>query len=538
MGTSILHIKTEVECKVFLFDEEKGVATPGKYFNIEVRKGKQDLLFVNTSDEDLYCDMIYQIEENDADYNVAINEAMFHTLTEVSYDELINAVYDEDDARYSRDGKYLISFGNYDIEEYTVKPTCKVICDQAFSGCNYITSIRLPEGLTHIGNGAFSDCWNLVNINLPNSLIYIGDGAFSSCLSAYITLPINLKHVGRGAIDSRIKHVRSNSPTFAIHDNCLIDNKEKRLIVYLSDDQNVIIPANITQIGDYAFLDHKNLSSVIFPEDLESIGDYAFAYCEKLSLVKFSYGLKYIGNNSFDGCSNLIDIKLPQSLSYIGNKSFWNCQRLTHINISPQLKHIGDEAFTLTGINTVDCYSPYYIYTNDCLIDKENKKLITCLSKKQEINLVAGITIIGKSAFYGSEITSIKIPDGVTHIDDFAFKDCKNLSNVVLPNSLISIGNGAFGGCYNLSCIKLPASLKRIGANAFTVEEQMDSGLRSIYLQLFEKYGVPEGESLVFEPISSIIIPQGTRSHFESLIPSCLHKKLKEDNRVEYVKTF
>ena len=55
MGTSILHIKTEVECKVFLFDEEKGVATPGKYFNIEVRKGKQDLLFVNTSDEDLTC---------------------------------------------------------------------------------------------------------------------------------------------------------------------------------------------------------------------------------------------------------------------------------------------------------------------------------------------------------------------------------------------------------------------------------------------------------------------------------------------------
>ena len=66
----------------------------------------------------------------------------------------------------------------------------------------------------------------------------------------------------------------------------------------------------------------------------------------------------------------------------------------------------------------------------------------------------------------------------------------------------------------------------------------MDSGLRSIYLQLFEKYGVPEDESLVFEPISSIIIPQGTRSHFESLIPSCLHNKLKEDNRVEYVKTF
>jgi len=40
MGTSVLHIKTEVECKVYLFDEEKGIAMPDKYFNLEVRKGE------------------------------------------------------------------------------------------------------------------------------------------------------------------------------------------------------------------------------------------------------------------------------------------------------------------------------------------------------------------------------------------------------------------------------------------------------------------------------------------------------------------
>ena len=35
MATSVLHIKTEIECKVFLFDEEKGIATTDKYFNLE-----------------------------------------------------------------------------------------------------------------------------------------------------------------------------------------------------------------------------------------------------------------------------------------------------------------------------------------------------------------------------------------------------------------------------------------------------------------------------------------------------------------------
>lgn len=44
MGTSVLHIKTEVECRVYLFDEEKGIAKTGSYFNLEVHKTEQDFI--------------------------------------------------------------------------------------------------------------------------------------------------------------------------------------------------------------------------------------------------------------------------------------------------------------------------------------------------------------------------------------------------------------------------------------------------------------------------------------------------------------
>ena len=60
MGTSVLHIKTEVECNVFLFDECKGIAKPGCYFNIEVRKGEQDLLLMSTSNDSIQCHLKYQ----------------------------------------------------------------------------------------------------------------------------------------------------------------------------------------------------------------------------------------------------------------------------------------------------------------------------------------------------------------------------------------------------------------------------------------------------------------------------------------------
>lgn len=81
MGCSTLHIKTEMECRVFLFDEEKGIAKSGTYFNLEVRKGEQDLLFVSTNDKTLRCKMIYNVEENDCDYRIILEKTQFKNLS-------------------------------------------------------------------------------------------------------------------------------------------------------------------------------------------------------------------------------------------------------------------------------------------------------------------------------------------------------------------------------------------------------------------------------------------------------------------------
>lgn len=77
MGTSILHIKTEIECKIYLFDEEKGISMPDSYFNIEVRKGEQDLLFVSTNNNSKRHQLIYNVEQSDCDYRIIIRADMF-----------------------------------------------------------------------------------------------------------------------------------------------------------------------------------------------------------------------------------------------------------------------------------------------------------------------------------------------------------------------------------------------------------------------------------------------------------------------------
>ena len=81
MATSILHIKTEIECKVFLFDEKIGIATPGKYFNLEVRKGEQDLLLVSTENKNKLCFLFYHVDESDRDYILNIKESDFELLS-------------------------------------------------------------------------------------------------------------------------------------------------------------------------------------------------------------------------------------------------------------------------------------------------------------------------------------------------------------------------------------------------------------------------------------------------------------------------
>jgi len=65
-----------------------------------------------------------------------------------------------------------------------------------------------------------------------------------------------------------------------------------------------------------------------------------------------------------------------------------------------------------------------------------------------------------------SGASRIEIPEGMTVIDDNAFKNNTKLKEVILPSTLKSIGISAFEGT-SLSKIELPYSLKYIGYNAF-----------------------------------------------------------------------
>jgi hypothetical protein len=66
-----------------------------------------------------------------------------------------------------------------------------------------------------------------------------------------------------------------------------------------------------------------------------------------------------------------------------------------------------------------------------------------------------------------NKIVSFALPDVVTSIDNYAFRDCTNLALISLPEGLTSIRSLAFFECTNLAQIELPAGITSIDPAAF-----------------------------------------------------------------------
>ncbi len=64
---------------------------------------------------------------------------------------------------------------------------------EAFSECEDLTSVKIPNSVKSIGDYAFFECTNLSSVNIPDSVKVIGNGIFCYCNHlTSITIPPNL----------------------------------------------------------------------------------------------------------------------------------------------------------------------------------------------------------------------------------------------------------------------------------------------------------------------------------------------------------
>ena len=412
--------------------------------------------------------------------------------TEVTDEDLKNAVEDEFGVKYSKDWKRLLWAPSGLKGEYSIRKGVKVIENSAFCWCESLTNINIPDSVTNIGDGAFAWCKSLTKITIPSSVVNMNGNSFLGWSG----------------------DLYNESKAFVYERQVLFNKDKTTLIAYRSKEKNYIIPNSVTNIGIRAFWGCESLTKINIPDSVTNIGDSAFCGCKSLTSINIPNSVTNIGNSAFSACKSLTCIKIPNSVTNIGNDAFSGCSSLTNINIPNSVTNIGDYAFvgcesltsiyipnSVTNIGNIafsgcksltkitipssvvnmngnsflgwsgDLYneSKAFVYERQVLFNKDKTTLIAYRSKEKNYIIPNSVTNIGYNAFCNSEsLTKINIPNSVTNIGKMAFRGCKSLININILNSVTNIGDWAFDDCKSLTKINIPNSVINIGDWAFS----------------------------------------------------------------------
>ncbi|WMS09845.1 leucine-rich repeat protein [Bacteroides salyersiae] len=233
---------------------------------------------------------------------------------------------------------------------------------------------------------------------------------------------------------------------------------------------SITVNDKLKSIGRAAFENCIALTDIILPDNVETIGSSTFKNCEKLSSVILGNSITELGDSTFLGCSTLKNIILPSSLQKIGVRSFNGCSSLINVELG-HINSIGDVAFNgCTALTSITFPNNLTSIGNYAFSGCTELSSITFEEEKlNQSTLELSSMTIGNYAFEGcTKINTLTIPDKVTTLGNYAFNKCEALTSVSFGNGLVSIGNYAFGDCKKLTTVTFGTSLETIGERAFS----------------------------------------------------------------------
>jgi hypothetical protein len=450
-------------------------------------------------------------------------------------------------------GDYTFS-GCENLENITFGAGSKLqtIGSYAFSGCGDLASVAIPSGVTAIGDYAFYDCDSLDDITIPADVTAVGEYAFSGWTSsqkiyvmgytseaeadaawgeywrggceAVIVYPDHVHHWGdgwkvttpptctTGGEETRIcvldpshietqplpintdAHVWNEVPEI-IPPTCTEEGEETYVCKLCGEKSNATIlhplghdygawtltPPTCTTAGvntRTCTRDQFTETLLGFPIDPDAHqwewgstatvttdgveGDICVHNSSHTRNTVHAYatgtpGLDYELIYEFSGGSNSGSNSDPNSSA---NNSAWRVRKGT----------VSSGEVYIPAYHRQDAQSPYLPITeigsaSDDFYQNNGAFYGTNITA---ITIPAGVTSIGASAFYNCyNLASIDIPASVTSIGDYAFNYCINLTGITIPANVTSIGTAAFNYCINLTDITIPASVTFIGGRAF-----------------------------------------------------------------------
>ena len=255
-------------------------------------------------------------------------------------------------------------------------------------------------------------------------------------------------------------------PTPSEHTDVCKNNASQGLQYRLNADRKTCEIVSVGACGDRKII----IPDVIDGYSVTGIGVEAFRGCTDLTAVSIPDSVTEIKDGAFRGCTGLLAVRIPSFTRIIGNLAFSGCVKLVWVGIPASVAFIGKAAFAGVGTVRVQEANRNYRAVDGHLYSGDGKTLMHYAANKisSAFTVPDCVTAIDDWAFFNClNLTDITVGDSVTSIGDSAFRWCKRLKNAVIGNSVTSLGAEAFLGCENLVSVTIGNAVDGIGKDAF-----------------------------------------------------------------------
>lgn len=271
-----------------------------------------------------------------------------------------------------------------------------------------------------------------------------------------------------------------------------LPHRRARIVRCESDDHVLVVPERIdglmvTEIGDGAFAGLLRVREIDLPSSVVRIGAGAFVNCIDLRRLRFPAGLKGDDPSWLIGCERLEDVVLPGAATSL-SEDFLSSFLPKRVMLGVKARRFAapDRWAPVLREFAIDADNPWLSTDGTCLYGRDGKKLLSVVVHRsvcdvadgceeiarkafagdvelRSVNLPDSLVQIGASAFAGSGLIRLEVPESVRSIGSRAFSRCDDLRDVELSSGLESIGDEAFAHCRSLVHLSIPATVREMG---------------------------------------------------------------------------
>lgn len=216
------------------------------------------------------------------------------------------------------------------------------ISERAFYKDEYLSAINMPRKLELVDKYAFYGCDTLTFVRARNCsrLRRIEDHAFYSCtMLAELRLPEGLTYIGPWAFAwDRI--LGQEDTTLGLPSS--LQTISTGAFAFVNHHKNLNIPANVTSIGDFAFMCDYYMNNLTFsPGDKKlTIGKAAFFGDNHMKSVDLSNRVAQIDRCAFAGCEMLEEAYFGDKIDTIEGRAFTSLDNAMKIAVEGVLNGI------------------------------------------------------------------------------------------------------------------------------------------------------------------------------------------------------